>query len=204
MKLVLMEFLTLDGVYQGPGGPEEDTTGGFSYGGWFVPFIDDTLMRSVTNWVGEADGFLLGRRTYESFARDWPKMDDPNDPVASKLNGAPKYVASHSLQQASWAPSTILSGDILGQVAELKARPGRELQIHGSGRLAYSLISAGLVDELRLVLAPVTLGQGRRLFVDGGQPLGFRPLKIEVTPAGLAIQIFEKAGAPQFATYSPS
>ncbi|QEN85458.1 dihydrofolate reductase family protein [Labrys sp. KNU-23] len=204
MKLVLMEFLSLDGVYQGPGGPDEDTTDGFTRGGWFVPFIDDALMRSVTAWVAEADGFLFGRRTYESFARDWPKMDDPNDLVASKLNGAPKYVASNSLEQAAWAPSTILSGDILGSVAQLKARPGRELQIHGSGRLAYSLLAAGLVDECRLMVAPVVLGQGRKLFREGGQPLGFKPVKTEMTPAGLTIQVYEKAGTPTFATYGPS
>lgn len=204
MKLVLMEFLSLDGVYQGPGSPDEDTTDSFTRGGWFVPFIDEALMRAGTAWVAEADGFLFGRRTYENFARDWPKMDDPNDPIASKLNGAPKYVASTSLERAPWAPSTILSGDIFGGIAALKARPGRELQIHGSGRLAYSLLEAGLVDELRLMIAPVALGQGRKLFRDGGQPLGFRPLKAEVTPAGLTIQVYEKAGTPTFATYSPS
>ncbi|MGJ4860227.1 dihydrofolate reductase family protein [Labrys sp. La1] len=199
-----MEFLSLDGVYQGPGGPDEETTDGFVRGGWFVPFIDDALMRSVTDWVSEADGFLFGRRTYESFARDWPKMDDPNNPVASKLNGAPKYVASNTLEQATWAPSTILSGDILGGVAALKAKAGRELQIHGSGRLSYSLLAAGLVDEFRLMVAPVVLGQGRRLFKEGGQPLGFKPVKTEVTPAGLSIQVYQKGESPTFATYSPS
>lgn len=203
MKLVLMEFLTLDGVCQGPGGPEEDTSDGFARGGWFVPFIDDALMRSVTAWVGQADGFLFGRRTYENFARDWPKMDDPNDPVASKLNGAPKYVASNSLDTAPWTPSTILSGDIFGHIAKLKEKPGRELQIHGSGRLAFSLLAAGLIDELRLVTAPVILGQGRKLFGAGGSPLGFRLLKSEGLASGLTIQAYAKADAPQFATYSP-
>lgn len=201
MKLVLMEFLSLDGVCQGPGAPDEDTSDGFTRGGWFVPFLEQTFMQTVTAWVGQADAFLFGRRTYESFARDWPKMDDPNDPIASKMNGLPKHVASTSLKEAPWGPSKILSGSITAQVADLKERPGRELQIHGSGRLAHSLLTAGLIDEFRLVVAPVVLGQGRKLFPDGMPPAGFKLVNVEATPAGLAVHIYERAETPVFETY---
>jgi dihydrofolate reductase len=203
MRLTLMEFLSLDGVSQGPGAPDEDTSDGFSQGGWFVPHLDTEFLELVASWVNEADAFLFGRRTYENFARDWPKMNDPNDPVASQLNGRPKYVASHSLTNADWEPSTILSGDVADQVAGLKRQPGRELQIHGSARLAQSLLAAGLIDELRLVIAPVVLGDGRRLFPAGSAPAGLRLIRNETTPAGLAIHVYEAAGPPKYATYQP-
>ena len=201
MKLVLMEFLSLDGVCQGPGAPDEDTSDGFTRGGWFVPYLEQTFMQTVSGWVGQADAFLFGRRTYESFARDWPKMDDPNDPIASKMNGLPKYVASHSMKDASWAPTTILSGDIAARVADLKETPGRELQIHGSGRLAHSLLEAGLIDELRLVVAPVVLGKGRKLFQHGAMPAGFKLVSVDATPGGLAVHVYESAEAPVFDAY---
>jgi dihydrofolate reductase len=196
MKLVLQQFLSLDGVYQGPGSPDEDTTDGFTGGGWFAPHVDETFMAIVTGWIREADGFLLGRRTYESFARDWPRATDPDDEIAARLNGRPKYVASRTLTIGAWAPATVLSGDVAAQVAELKREPGRELQIHGSGRLARSLLAAGVIDELRLIIAPVVVGSGRRLFPDGGTPVGLRLLGTESTPAGLAIHTYEPAGAP--------
>ncbi|WP_315833520.1 dihydrofolate reductase family protein [Bradyrhizobium prioriisuperbiae] len=204
MKLVLMQFLTLDGVSQGPGAPDEDTTDGFIRGGWFVPYLEEGFMETVATWVGQADGFLFGRRTYVNFARDWPKMNDPNDPIGSKMNGLPKYVASNSLKEASWSPSTILSGDVGAEIAELKAKPGRELQIHGSARLAHSLLTKELIDEFRLVIAPVVLGQGRKLFIDGGAPAGFKLANVERTVGGLAIHTYEKAGPPTFATYGAS
>jgi dihydrofolate reductase len=203
MRLTLMEFLTLDGVYQSPGGPDEDTTDGFTRGGWFVPYLDERFMQVVGDWVAEADAFLFGRRTYESFARDWPKMTEADNPNAPKMNGLPKYVASRSLTAAEWEPTTILSGDVPAQVAEVKQQPGRELQIHGSARLAQSLLAAGLIDELRLVIAPVVVGSGRRLFPEGGAPVGLRPVSTETTPGGLAIHVYEPAGTPTFATYHP-
>ncbi|PLP58915.1 deaminase [Mesorhizobium loti] len=204
MKLVLMEFLSLDGICQGPGAPDEDISDGFARGGWFVPFLEQNFMQTVAGWVGQADAFLFGRRTYESFARDWPKMDDPNDPIGSKMNGLPKYIASNSLKDASWGPATILLGDIVARVASLKENPGRELQIHGSGRLAHSLLTAGLIDEFRLVIAPVVLGQGRKLFLDGASPAGFKLRMVEATPGGLAVHVYEKAEAPVFETYDSS
>ncbi|GAA3092736.1 dihydrofolate reductase family protein [Streptomyces rectiviolaceus] len=199
MKLVLQEFLSLDGVYQGPGSPDEDTSGGFTRGGWFVPHLDEKFEQVAGAWLGQADAFLFGRRTYLNFARDWPKMTE--HPFAAILNGLPKYVASHSLTTAEWDPTTILSGDIPAQVAELKRRPGRELQIHGSGRLGQSLLAAGLIDELRLAIAPVIVGGGRRLLPDGGAPAGLRLLSNETTPGGLAIHVYESTGLPEYGTY---
>jgi dihydrofolate reductase len=131
MRLTLTEFLSLDGVSQGPGSPDEDTTDGFTRGGWFVPHLDETFMQHVVSWIDGADGFLFGRRTYEGFAQAWPLVTDPDDPVATKLNGLPKYVASQSLAAAEWGPATILSGDVPSHVAQLKRQPGRELQTHG-------------------------------------------------------------------------
>ncbi|MFB4282768.1 MULTISPECIES: dihydrofolate reductase family protein [unclassified Nonomuraea] len=199
MKLVVQEFLTLDGVSQGPGAPDEDTSDGFTQGGWFVPYLDEEFERLVGAWLGEADALLLGRRTYQNFARDWPKMTD--HPAAAIMNGLPKYVASHSLTTAGWNPTTILSGDVPAQVAELKRQPGRELQIHGSARLAQSLLAAGLVDTLRLAIAPVVVGRGRRLFPDGGAPAGLRLVSQQTTPGGLSVHTFESTGLPEYGTY---
>jgi dihydrofolate reductase len=204
MRLILMQFLTLDGVSQGPGAPDEDTSDGFTAGGWLVPHMDDGFLQVVVNWLTDVDAFLFGRRTYENFARDWPQMNDPGDPFGSKLNGLPKYVASHSLTTAGWAPTTILSGDVAAQVAELKQQSGRELQIHGSARLGQSLLAAGLIDELRLLIAPVVLGSGRRLFTDGGAAAGLRLVRNDTTPAGVAVQVYEASGQPAYGTYAPS
>ncbi len=203
MKLTLTEFMTLDGVTQGPGSPDEDTSDGFTQGGWFVPHMDERFVQLAATWLGEADALMFGRRTYDNFARDWPNITDPDDPFTDRMNGLPKYVASHSLKTASWNPTTILSGDVPAQVAEVKRQPGGEIQIHGSAELAQSLLSAGLIDTLRLVIAPVVLGHGRRLFPEGGAPAGLRLLSTEMTPGGLAVHILESTGAPEFATYEP-
>ncbi|MFE7758932.1 dihydrofolate reductase family protein [Streptomyces sp. NPDC057429] len=201
MRLVLQEFLSLDGVCQGPGSPDEDTSDGFTRGGWFVPHLDEEFEQQAGTWLAAADAFLFGRRTYLNFARDWPRMTE--HPFAGTLNGLPKYVASHSLTEAGWEPTTILSGDIPAQVAALKRRPGRELQIHGSARLARSLLAAGLIDELRLVIAPVVVGAGRRLFPDDGAPAGLRLLSNGTTSGGLAIHVYESTGLPEYGTYGP-
>jgi dihydrofolate reductase len=201
MKLTLMQFVSLDGVSQGPGAPDEDTSGGFERGGWFVPFVDDAFLRLATAWTNEADAFLFGRHTYVNFARDWPKNTDPDDAVATQLNGRPKFVASQTLTAADWEPTTILSGDVAARVAEVKQQPGRELQIHGSARLGAAMLAAGLVDELRLVVAPVVVGQGRRLFPAGSEAAGLRLTSHDTTPGGLAIQVYEPAGPARFGTY---
>jgi dihydrofolate reductase len=201
MKLTLTEFVTLDGVSQGPGSPDEDTSDGFTQGGWLVPHMDEEFVQQAADWLNEADALLFGRRTYDNFARDWPKITDPDDPFAETMNGIQKYVASRSSVEAVWAPTTVLSGDVPAQVAELKRQPGRELQIHGSARLSQSLLAAGLVDELRLVIAPVVVGNGRRLFPEGGAPAGLRLVRSTSTPGGLAILVFESAGLPEYGTY---
>ena len=201
MKLTLTEFVTLDGVSQGPGSPEEDTSDGFVDGGWFVPHMDEVFIRKAAEWLGQADALLFGRRTYDAFARDWPEITDPSDPFTHLMNTLPKYVASHTSTADGWAPTTVLSGDVAAQVAELKQRPGRELQIHGSARLAQSLLAAGLIDELRLVVAPVVIGHGRRLFPDGGAGAGLRLVSNESTPGGLVIQTYQWVGRPEHATY---
>jgi dihydrofolate reductase len=201
MRLILMEFLSLDGVAQGPGSPDEDTSDGFTRGGWLVPHLDDEFMQLVANWLGEADALMFGRRTYDNFSRDWPNITDPDDPFTDKMNGLPKYVASHSLKTADWNPTTILSGDVPAQVAELKRQPGREIQIHGSARLAQSLLAAGLIDELRLLIAPVVVGSGRRLFPEGGASAGLRLLRNETTSGGVAVHVYESTGLPKYGTY---
>lgn len=204
MRLVLMEFMSLDGVTQGPGAPDEDTSDGFTRGGWLTPYLDETFVEIVRDWVSRADAYLFGRRTYVNFARDWPNMPDLTDPVAASLNGLPKYVASNTLTSADWNPTTILSGDVLAQVRELKQQPGRELQVHGSARLGRSLLHAGLVDELRLVVAPVVVGAGRRLFDRSEQPIGLSLTAVTSTPGGLALHTYVAAADVAFDTYDPA
>lgn len=195
-----MQFVTLDGVYQGPGSPEEDTTGGFERGGWMPPHMDTSFLETVAAWTEKAEALLLGRRTYEEFAQAWPNNDDPDDPFAEKMNAMPKYVASNTLKDATWKPATILDGDVFAKVSALKAEPGGELQVHGSGRLAGSLLAAGLIDELRLVITPTILGQGRRLY-DEGPALGMRVTDRGLTPGGLTILVLEATGPAAFASY---
>lgn len=206
MRLVLMQFSSLDGVTQGPGSPDEDTSDGFTRGGWFVPYLDDTFMEITRGWVAAADAFLFGRRTYEAFARDWPNMPDLDDPIAKSLNGLPKYVASSTLADAdaTWAPSTVLRGDVTSAIEDLRRMPGHELQIHGSTTLGRSLLDAGLVDELRLVVAPVVVGDGRRLFERSDHATGLRLLEAITTPPGLAVHTYAVEGPARFDVYDPA
>jgi dihydrofolate reductase len=201
MRLTLMQFVTLDGVHQGPGSPDEDTTDGFTRGGWMVPHMDQAFIGRAAAWLERADALLLGRRTYEAFALAWPQNTDPDDPFAARMNALPKYVASQTLTETAWTPATILGGDVAARVAELTARPGGELQVHGSARLARSLMAAGLIDEVRLVISPTVLGQGRRLFPDDGPALGMRVADHTTTPGGLTILVLEATGPAAFATY---
>lgn len=201
MKIAITEFLTLDGVSQGPGSAAEDATDGFRRGGWFVPYLDDVFVRAASDWLDLADGLLLGRRTYEAFARDWPRITDPDDPFTERMNTLPKYVVTSTLTSGAWNPTTVLRGDPVETVAELKALPGRELQIHGSGRLAASLLSAGLVDTLRLAIAPSVIGEGRRLFPQPGASVGLRLVEHAVTATGLLLLEYETAGPAPVAEY---
>jgi dihydrofolate reductase len=202
VKLVLTEFVTLDGVTQGPGSPEEDTTDGFTRGGWLVPHLDEIFVQRTSESLDLADGLLLGRRTYAAFAGDWPQMPDPDDPFTARMNALPKYVVTKTLSEGSWAPTTILGGDPIAAVRELKEKPGRELQIHGSARLGRLLLAAGLVDTLRLTVAPTVLGSGRRLLDGAGGSVGLRLVKQEATPAGLVLLEYETVGAASQGTYA--
>jgi dihydrofolate reductase len=201
VRLTLTQFVTLDGVYQGPGSPDEDPSDGFTRGGWMVPHMDETFIAQAAAWLAEADALLLGRRTYEAFADAWPRITDPDDPFTEQMNGLPKYVASHTLTVTPWPPTTILGGDIVAQVAALKAQPGRELQLHGSARLAQSLLAAGLIDTVRLVVTPTVLGQGRRLFPIEGPAVGMRVTSSSTTPGGLTILVLETTSTLEVATY---
>jgi dihydrofolate reductase len=199
MRLTQTTFLTLDGVYQGPGGPNEDPSGGFTQGGWLVPFFDEELGQFMNSVFEEADGFVLGRKTYDIFAASWPKVTD-EDPVATGLNTLPKYVASRTLTAADWNNSTILGGDVVAEVAKLKEQPGRELQIHGSGALSQTLFDAGLIDTIRLIVFPVVLGAGKRLFAEGRTPSSFRLAGVKSTPTGVTVHTYELAGVPTYGT----
>ncbi len=201
MRLTLTQFVTLDGVYQGPGSPDEDRSDGFTRGGWMVPHMDPTFIAQAAAWLARADALLLGRRTYEAFADAWPQITDPDDPFTERMNGLPKYVASDTLTDATWSPSTILRGDIVAEVGQLKSRPGGELQLHGSARLAQTLLGAGMIDEIRLVVTPTVLGQGRRLFPAEGPAVGMRVAHTSTAPGGLTILVLETMSAAEFATY---
>jgi dihydrofolate reductase len=206
MRLVFMTFISIDGVTQGPGSPDEDTSNGFDRGGWFVPHLDETFVRIVEGWTQAADAYLFGRRTYTAFAEAWPNMPDPDDPVAKSLNGAQKYVASTTLDDsdASWGPVTVLRGDVVAAVSQLKEQPGRELQIHGSTTLGRALLDAGIVDELRLVVAPVIVGDGRRLFERSDHSTGLRLVEATTTPGGLAVHVYAVEGPAAAGTYDPT
>jgi dihydrofolate reductase len=201
MRITLTEFVTLDGVSQGPGSPDEDGSDGFVRGGWLVPHLDKTFVQRASDWLDLADGLLLGRRTYEAFARDWPKITDPADPFAERMNTLPKYVVTNTLTEGTWNPTIVLRGDPAHTVTDLKAQPGRELQIHGSARLGDSLLSAGLVDTLRLVIAPAVLRTGRRLLTGAGTPSGLRLLHHEATPNGLLLLEYEVTGQARRGEY---
>ncbi|MGW0878053.1 dihydrofolate reductase family protein [Streptomyces sp. NPDC002671] len=200
-KLVSTMFVTLDGVYQAPGGPQEDPSGGFTHGGWSYPYGDEDFGRFVTEVFGRVGGFLLGRRTYDIFASYWPKMTDPADPIAAKLNALPKYVVSSTLTAPEWAGTTVISGDLAKEVAALKERTDGELQIHGSGALVRSLLDLQLIDTLHLLTFPVVLGTGRRLFAEGAVPTRFRHIGGRVTGSGVSIQTYDLAGSPEYGSY---
>jgi dihydrofolate reductase len=193
MKLTLTTFLTVDGVMQSPGAPDEDPADGFDRGGWLVPYADDDMGAFITETFARAGAFLLGRRTYEIFAGHWPNVPDENA-VAAALNRLPKHVVSTTLDNPAWGPVSIIDGDVIGQVSALKQQPGGELQVHGSGALARSLIEAELIDTYQLLVFPVHVGSGRRLFADPGPAGGLRLIDSRTTSTGVAIQTYEPAG----------
>jgi dihydrofolate reductase len=201
MRLTTTTFVSVDGVMQGPGGADEDRTGGFGRGGWLVPHFDDETGQFIDEIFRRVDAFLLGRRTYEIFAGSWGQMADPGaNPVAVALNTLPKYVASTTLTDPSWANTTVLSGDVASAIRELKARPGQELQVHGSGTLVRWLLENDLVDELNLMVFPVIVGDGTRLFPDKGADTAVRLVESRTTPSGVAIQVYRPTGRPEYGT----
>jgi len=202
MRLTLHTFLTLDGVMQAPGAQDEDRDGGFEHGGWSFPYSDQDFGEAVAGWFAHAGAFLLGRKTYEIFSGYWPKVTDPDDPIAGKLNALPKYVASTTLASVAWHNSSLLGGDPAAEVAALKQRPGDELQVHGSGELAQTLIDHDLVDEYRLLYYPVHLGSGKKLFRDGAKAGALRLTRSSTTSTGVIIATYEPAGPPRYGSFA--
>ncbi len=203
MKLTTTTQVSVDGVMQGPGGPDEDRSGGFERGGWArrpQPLSDSEAMAFVCEVYERADAFLFGRRTYELFAGYWGAMADSSHPIAAALNTRPKYVASTTLNDPQWADTTVLSGDVAAAIGELKAKPGGELQVHGSGALVRWLLDHDLVDEMNLLIVPVVVGQGTRLFPDTGPDMALDLLDSRAFPKGVTIQVYRPAGRPQYAT----
>jgi dihydrofolate reductase len=200
MKLTTTTNVSVDGVMQGLGGPDEDRRGGFERGGWALALFDDEGATLLGQIYQRADAFLFGRRTYEIFAGSWGTWDDPGDsPIWTALNTRPKYVVSTTLTDPQWADTTVLSGDVATAVAELKAEPGSELQVHGSGALIRWLLDNDLVDEINLFTYPVVVGQGTRLFPDTGPDTALDLVDSRATTNGVTIQVYRPAGHPQYA-----
>src|ERR671925_1388236 len=195
MRLTSTTIVTVDGVMQGLGAPDEDRRGGFERGGWVTPLFDNEAMTFLNQVYQRADAFLFGRRTYEIFAASWGSWADPGDsPIWTALNTQPKYVASTTLTEPPWADTTVLSGDVAAAVGELKAKPGGELQVHGSGKLIGWLLDNDLVDEITLLTYPVVIGQGTRLFPEAGPDTALELVDSRATPSGVTIQVYRPAG----------
>ena len=199
MKLTTTTMVTVDGVMQGLGGPEENRSGGFERGGWQRPVWDDEAGAFLNEVYQRAEAFLFGRWTYEVFAGHWGVRAGEANPIAEALNSKPKYVASNTITDPRWADTTVLSGDVAAAIGELKAKPGGELQVHGSGVLVRWLLDNGLVDELNLVVCPVILGQGTRLFPDNGPDTLLELVESRSTPKGITLQAYRPVGRPRYA-----
>jgi dihydrofolate reductase len=203
MKLTTTTMVTVDGVMQGLGGPDEDRRGGFERGGWVAPVFDNEGGTFLNQVYQRADAFLFGRRTYEIFAGSWGTWADPGDnPIWTALNTRPKYVASTTITEPRWADTTVLSGDLAAAVGELKAKRGGELQVHGSGELIRWLLDHQFVDEIILLVCPVIVGQGTRLFPDTGPDAALDLMESRSTPKGVSIQVYRPSGRPRYATAS--
>jgi dihydrofolate reductase len=199
MKLTATMMLTVDGVYQGPGGPEEDTRGGFDRGGWVAPYVHAELWRFITSVFERADALLLGRKTWEIWEGYWPHHDR-GDPVSHGIDVLPKYVPSTTLKHPTWQNTQVIEGEVETAVRALKAKPGRELQVHGSGGLLRWLLERDLVDELNLQLYPVVVGDGLRLFPERGRMHRLTLVESRSIPSGVTIQTYRPAGRPTFGT----
>jgi dihydrofolate reductase len=200
-KLVILSFMTLDGVMQAPGGPEEDPTDGFKQGGWSVTYFDDFLGNVMAEQMGKSFDLLLGRRTYEIFAAHWPYVKG-DDPFAAKLNSARKYVVSKTLGKADWSNSVLIKGDVVQEIKKLKEQNAPDLQVHGSGKLIQTLLRHDLVDEFLLKIYPVVLGKGKRLFAEGTVPASFKLIDSKTSPKGVIIATYERAGEVKTGTFT--
>jgi dihydrofolate reductase len=198
-KLTVNTFLTLDGVMQAPGGPEEDTDGGFRFGGWSAPHWDDRMGEVMGAWMTPPFDIVLGRRTYEIFAGFWPHSEDPG---AKELNEARKHVASRTLESVDWQNSELLGEDVPAAVAALKAEDGPVLQVHGSANLLQTLIAEDLIDEFQIFTFPVVLGSGKRLFGDGTIPAAFELTGSETSTTGVVISTYRRAGDVQTGSFA--
>lgn len=194
-KLIVGTFLTLDGVMQAPGDPQEDTEGGFKHGGWQAPYFDADAGRIMDEQMAATEALLLGRVTYQIFASFWPNAPE-DDPMAKKLNSIPKYVVSTTLNEVEWNNSTLIKGNVAEEVANLKQQPGSGyLSVVGSGRLAQTLMQYDLVDEYSLWFHPIVLGSGKRLFADGITPINLRLVDAKTTGSGIVILTYRPATA---------
>jgi dihydrofolate reductase len=198
MRLTTATNVSVDGVMQGLGGPEEDASGGFMRGGWALPLFDDEAGAFLGEVYQRADAFLFGRRTYDIFAGYWRFVEDPDNPIASALNSRHKYVASNTLTDPEWSGTTVLSGDVESAVRDLKATSEGELQVHGSGALIRRLLENALVDEIVLLTYPVVVGQGSRLFPDSGRDTALELVESRATSGGVTIHVYRPAGRPQY------
>jgi len=190
-KLIVLSFITLDGVMQAPGGPGEDDSDGFKYGGWSVGYFDDFLGNVMTEQMGHPFDLLLGRKTYDIFAAYWPQVKDE---TGVGINRAKKYVVSHRPVNLDWKVTVPINGDVAGKIAQLKKEDGPEIQVHGSGNLIQTLLKNGLVDEFWLKTFPVSVGNGKRLFAEGTMPAGFTLKESRVSPAGVVASSYARAG----------
>jgi dihydrofolate reductase len=200
MKLTTNTQVSVDGVMQANGGRDDKLDPGMERGGWARPLFDEEAMAFVGEFYQRADAFLFGRRTYDVFAGYWGVREDLEDPIVGALNTRPKYVASTTLTGPRWADTTVLSGDLAVAIRELKAKPGGELQVHGSGLLTRWLLENDLVDEMNLLVCPVIVGQGIRLFPDTGPDLALELVDSRAYPKGITLQVYRPAGRPQYAT----
>jgi dihydrofolate reductase len=198
MKLKTHTQVSVDGVVQGNCGRDENRSGGFERGGWARPPFDSEALTFVEQFYARADAFLFGRRTYELFASYWGVQS--GNPIADALNSRPKFVASNTLTDPQWANTTVLSGDLAAAVGVLKAKPGGELQVHGSGTLIRWLLENNLVDEMNLLVVPVIVGQGMRLFPDTGPDMALELIDSCAFPKGITLQVYRPNGRPEYAT----
>lgn len=192
-KLFVLTFVSLDGVMQAPGGPDEDTSGGFTYGGWTFPYFDEFAGSIMGEQLSQPFDLLLGRKTYDIFAAYWPKQP-PDGPIAAPFNKAHKYVVSHSDQNLSWVNSSLITGDVAGEIKKLKETDGPDLQVHGSGNLIQTLLQRDLIDQLWLKTFPVTLGKGKRLFAEGTIPGAWKLIESKTSPSGIIFASYERSG----------